>query len=108
MLDAAPSPVPSPAMTPSGRPHFLDVFHDVLFRPFSLFRTVSENMEARAKNYLFFYGVLCVLFVSALGPLLRFMEEGGSVTSLLFLIPVKAMVGFSLWLLMGLFISLLA
>lgn len=92
---------------PISKPSFTTVFYNALFNPFTQYNTVVE--EKNSVNQYFLFGLCFILFVSAMTPILKFIESGGdNVQSLLLQVPFQAILGALVWLTLGNMVSMMS
>lgn len=87
----------------------LNLLYYCLFHPIATFQSIaaeytdSENVKSEkglCNNFLIF-GAVIVFCVSAIAPVIQCILKGGSIETLIFMIPASAVSGVFLWLLMG-------
>lgn len=88
------------------RGSYLELFYAALFHPVQAFKDIAA--EPQANSRLLFFATITVVLVSTLAPLVHMTNQGGNPSSLVWAMPLSAVMGTMIWGLMGLLISLLA
>lgn len=88
--------------------HYLDVFYNVLFHPGRTFEALADDQAHVTKNKLLLQAALTVMFISVIAPLVSLIYEGGDLKPLFIEVPLQAISGAFIWLIIGAVIGLLA
>ncbi len=88
--------------------HYLDVFYNVLFHPGRAFEALSDDDTRVTKNKLLLQAAVTVMFISVVSPLVGLIYEGGDLFPLVIQVPLQALCGALIWLIVGGVIGLLA
>lgn len=79
---------------------YLDRFYNTLFHPLQTFSRIASPETDGEKNHYLLEGVLTVILISAMAPILHYALNGasdGSMTRLLFSIPLYTVIGILTW-----------
>ncbi|HEY9747008.1 MAG TPA: Yip1 family protein [Oculatellaceae cyanobacterium] len=85
---------------------YLDLLYAVLFHPVRTFKELTGETEP--DNRLLLYALFSVILVSAIAPVIRFINVGGQPVNLLLFMPLSALIGSLVWLLSGLVVAMLS
>ncbi len=86
---------------------FNELFYNGLFHPVTAYREIAK--EETPSNQILFLALLFIVLVSGTAPVVdAIWKSAGEFSSLGVLIPLKAVGGFAVWLIMGSVISTLA
>lgn len=85
---------------------YLATFYNMLFHPVAAFRTLEQ--EETPGTRVLVYGLITVVLISAIGPIIYFVAQGGTINQLFYQVPIQALFGLILWIASSVIISLLA